>query len=810
MGAAETGALRFVRFRRSGRPACLWLSVRERLSAHTVFIAACLVLVLGLAAWPAPALADSALKVFLPAPSVRLGFPVLVRNTLATCNRVTVVLTRTGDSSVAIFDGPAPAYSTAGQTRVCVVDMRGRAAGTYTLTTTAYHGATELASDVRTWSKSWVDYPAVGIDENNAILRNGSPVYPVDKWLGDRVSLGWQSDAMATGYVGKAYSNQGYLSGYTAALWRSEMVAMESAHGEGFTVSGPDWRGSPAGDATQLYFNSGGSTYWDPVADLQARVRAVTDVTKNQSNFLYYDWWDEPDIFGVSGTELGLSSAATNLYDDNHPVAENLSAYLFWKSYDVDRKQYAYTPLETGGYPTADILCFDWYPASGYPRPANSSGTLQGAFDVYALACRNFLDDTKGLIPLGIYVETGKVYSEGIPTTPDQMKMTAMMGIVEMDARTIRWYEYDMRDGDGQDGGGPWLFRDTTAAANARAACTWVTSMTQNYKNVLAQPSYPVTTTGGTIDDAHSNDPRVKAIRKRYDGKDYVFAYNRDVTNSANVTFVMPDSVARVKAYDGSWLVPSGVTFADEIPASGVRVYEVESGHRTPPSVSISAPAASAVVRGRVPIAVDAEAGAGVARVEFRADGMLIENDTNAPYTATWDASGIPGPHVLSARVIDAIGNAAQADVAIIVPAEVYRFCNLKNGYYLWTASEVEKNNIVATLAKTWKLEGVAYRINTTTNTSPLWRFRNLEKGFYLYTSDANEKNWIVANLSKSYVLEGVAYDVSRTAGSPVWRFRNLKDGTYLYTADANEKNTIVATMSKTWALEGVAYLITP
>jgi 5-hydroxyisourate hydrolase-like protein (transthyretin family) len=138
----------------------------------------------------------------------------------------------------------------------------------------------------------------------------------------------------------------------------------------------------------------------------------------------------------------------------------------------------------------------------------------------------------------------------------------------------------------------------------------------------------------------------------------------------------------------------------------------------------------------------------------------------------------------------------------------VYRFRNLKNGYYLWTASEAEKNNIVATMSKTWKLEGVAYRIHTRINTSPLWRFRNLKSGFYLYTSDANEKNSIVANLSKSYKLEGVAYNVSRTTGSPVWRFRNLKDGTYLYSADPNEKANIVAKLYKTWKLEGVAYLI--
>jgi Repeat of unknown function (DUF5648) len=140
----------------------------------------------------------------------------------------------------------------------------------------------------------------------------------------------------------------------------------------------------------------------------------------------------------------------------------------------------------------------------------------------------------------------------------------------------------------------------------------------------------------------------------------------------------------------------------------------------------------------------------------------------------------------------------------------VYRFRNLKNGSYLWTANEIEKNKIQATMTKTWKLEGVAYRITKLTNTSPLWRFRNLKGGFYFYTSDPNEKSNIVAKLSKSYKLEGVAYNVSRSAGSPVWRFQNLKNGTYLFTSDPAEKANIVAELPKTWKLEGVAYMVTP
>jgi hypothetical protein len=140
----------------------------------------------------------------------------------------------------------------------------------------------------------------------------------------------------------------------------------------------------------------------------------------------------------------------------------------------------------------------------------------------------------------------------------------------------------------------------------------------------------------------------------------------------------------------------------------------------------------------------------------------------------------------------------------------VYRFRNLKNGYYLWTASAAEKNNIVATLSSEWMLEGVAYQIDLATNTSPLWRFRNLRAGFYLYTADPVEKANIVAGLSNQYVLEGVAYDVSLGAGAPVWRFRNKANGTYFYTADPVEKANIVSKLAASWQLEGPAFYIAP
>ncbi len=117
------------------------------------------------------------------------------------------------------------------------------------------------------------------------------------------------------------------------------------------------------------------------------------------------------------------------------------------------------------------------------------------------------------------------------------------------------------------------------------------------------------------------------------------------------------------------------------------------------------------------------------------------------------------------------------------------------------------------TLQSTWLLEGPAYKINTANplNSSPLWRFVNIRGGYYLYTANPAEKASIIAKLASTWRYEGPAYNVStNTSGSPVWRFRNKQNGTYLYSADLNEKNNIVAKLSATWQLEGPAYYLAP
>ena len=117
---------------------------------------------------------------------------------------------------------------------------------------------------------------------------------------------------------------------------------------------------------------------------------------------------------------------------------------------------------------------------------------------------------------------------------------------------------------------------------------------------------------------------------------------------------------------------PAGNT--DPTPASAGWTIDTHLPDTTPPDVSLTTPAAGAVVKGSVALAATASDNVAVDRVEFRASGTLVATDTIAPYTATWDATGTAdGLVTISATAFDTRGLSAQDahDVTIdTVPPE--------------------------------------------------------------------------------------------------------------------------------------------
>jgi predicted small lipoprotein YifL len=98
--------------------------------------------------------------------------------------------------------------------------------------------------------------------------------------------------------------------------------------------------------------------------------------------------------------------------------------------------------------------------------------------------------------------------------------------------------------------------------------------------------------------------------------------------------------------------------------------------------------------------------------------------------------------------------------------APVWRFRNIINGSYLYTIDEGEKANIIANYSAYFVLEGPAWYASPVpaTGFSPLYRFRNLTNGTYLFSAYEAEKNAIEANYVGIFLYEGISYYVRQAA----------------------------------------------
>lgn len=87
------------------------------------------------------------------------------------------------------------------------------------------------------------------------------------------------------------------------------------------------------------------------------------------------------------------------------------------------------------------------------------------------------------------------------------------------------------------------------------------------------------------------------------------------------------------------------------------------------PTVSITAPAASATVGGSaVSITATAADDVAVSKVRFEIDGNLLSEDTTAPYSATWNTTLVSdGAHTIAAKAYDGLGQITTATVSVTV-----------------------------------------------------------------------------------------------------------------------------------------------
>jgi subtilisin family serine protease len=85
-----------------------------------------------------------------------------------------------------------------------------------------------------------------------------------------------------------------------------------------------------------------------------------------------------------------------------------------------------------------------------------------------------------------------------------------------------------------------------------------------------------------------------------------------------------------------------------------------------PPTVSLSAPAANAAVRGTVNVSANAADNVGVTHVDFHDGPTLIGSDSGAPYAVPWNTAG-DGPHTLTATAYDSAGLSSTDTRTVVV-----------------------------------------------------------------------------------------------------------------------------------------------
>ena len=151
-------------------------------------------------------------------------------------------------------------------------------------------------------------------------------------------------------------------------------------------------------------------------------------------------------------------------------------------------------------------------------------------------------------------------------------------------------------------------------------------------------------------------------------------------SRTATITGTETDATARITVTVGSttygpvsvsggvWSVPVNLAEgANRVTARATNSYgSADSAAITvtadtaKPTVSITSPAAGALVQGTVTVGATASdpAPSSGLTVEFYLDGQLKASNTASPYTWSWNTAGLSGTHSLTARAVDKAGNA--------------------------------------------------------------------------------------------------------------------------------------------------------
>jgi hypothetical protein len=90
----------------------------------------------------------------------------------------------------------------------------------------------------------------------------------------------------------------------------------------------------------------------------------------------------------------------------------------------------------------------------------------------------------------------------------------------------------------------------------------------------------------------------------------------------------------------------------------------------------------------------------------------------------------------------------------------VYRFLNRSSKVHFYTANPVERDFVRYELENTWHYEGIAFYVYNygTTGANPVFRFLNKRSKVHFYTASQVEKDNVIMTLSSEWQYEGIAF----------------------------------------------------
>jgi hypothetical protein len=162
-------------------------------------------------------------------------------------------------------------------------------------------------------------------------------------------------------------------------------------------------------------------------------------------------------------------------------------------------------------------------------------------------------------------------------------------------------------------------------------------------------------------------------------------------------------------------------------------------------------------------------------------------------------------------------GKAALVGLRFTVPYKaVYRFWAPATDRHFYTASEKEKDKLIANFSDVWTFEGIAYNAATSQTNSrmlPVYRFWSGKAHFY--TISEAERNKLINDHSDVWTPEGIAFYAFPEGAEPpeckpVYRFLNVGDGTHFFTIKEKEAEKVMTQYSHIYAYEGVAFYAYP